>query len=433
MKRPPPRSLAVLLALPAAPACAASAAPASPPPTLIQALADRECRAPRWSPLTSMKSGPWSDGWVGECSARGGDKLHALYAFRRRSGDSRWSMEKVAEYQDSDEPRNHLTHESKVNGNRVTVKATGDFGYSHVRTWDTTSLPARLVEESEGGLRPCQREMALHPGAKYANPDIAEPLCTTNWETLRQTCVRDHPDCKRDATRFHKISYTAIPLHSVLGKGRTADPFACATTVGLDKEDLVAGRNPNKTSFKVVGIHDPQAETLRILVRLDDKTAELANSVADDWRAKDHWELWLGSDRDDVNCGAQMALVQFCTELRLRWKLAQQIIVPLANKSFLVFPSNLPPGPPRSPALQVHWEGKTLSIDLSGAAYQAAHHGALTLVYSDSLDGKKADTLIGTSPLQSGVAEAPGRVGDYALCDVPEKKPDETGDVITLQ
>ncbi len=271
----------------------------------------------------------------------------------------------------------------------------------------------------------------------YANAEMAEPICTTDWESRRQTCLRDHPDCKRDPTRFKQLSYTAIPLHSLLGKARTSDPLACATTIGLEKDDLVAGRNPRKTSFQVVAVQDPQAETMRLLVKLDDRTPHFARSAEDDWKGKDHFELWLGSDRDDVTCGAQTALVQFCTALALRWKLTQQVIAPLeGHRDFLVFPSQMKPGPARSPALQVHWldgSANTIAIELSGPAYQAAYHGALTLAYVDSLDGKRADTVIGTSPLQSGVAETPGRIGDTALCDLPERKHDDTGRLVTLQ
>jgi hypothetical protein len=110
----------------------------------------------------------------------------------------------------------------------------------------------------------------------------------------------------------------------------------------------------------------------------------------------------------------------------VRWKLVEQVIAPLPDKTFLIFPSTMHAGPPRSPYLQAHWEGQTLAIDLSGPAYQAAYHGAMTLVYSDSTDGKKPDTLIGTSPLQAGVAETPGRIGDYALCDVVDRPGEET-------
>jgi hypothetical protein len=418
------------LAIPAACAAPAPAPPAPPPPLLGQKLAEADCAAPQWTNLPG-------ESWLADCASpdprRPGARMHRLFAFHRAGGDkarsdkASYGMQKLVEYPEPDDSRPKTRVELRAHGTRVALTVSTEFGSVHARTWELAALPAALVEESEGGNKPCREAMALHGAQGFANADMAEARCTTDFVKKRQSCVRDHPECRKDPTRLYRLSYVAIPMHSNTAKLRGHDLWSCATTIGLEKEDVVAGDNGKQTTFQIVGEEDVAAEWVRFHLRIADKTPHFADPSGKDWQASDHLEIYLASDRDDVTCGERALLDEYCKALLLRFKMSELVVAPLADhKSFLIFPSTMKPSPPRSPSVQARWEGQTLVLELRGPAFQSAHQGALTFAYSDSVDGKRQRALIAMSP----ISDAPGRVGDYALCDAPDARPAE---VVTIR
>jgi hypothetical protein len=61
-----------------------------------------------------------------------------------------------------------------------------------------------------------------------------------------------------------------------------------------------------------------------------------------------------------------------------------------------------------------------LVVELTGTLATWAQDGAITVSYSDSLDGHKQDTLIGSSHVVWGEPESFGRLGRDVLCRVPD-------------
>lgn len=302
----------------------------------------------------------------------------------------------------------------EVRGARLTRRSTGWSGEVRREVWDLSAYPPRLVEITRGGALVWSRGDAP-----------AYPLCTTDMGRRRESCEWARPDCA-DASLERggdvpwaggeTVRFRAIPLLSYPTRDDIpSDPFTCATTIGGDKVDVYFGKNPGQTTFEAVADNDDRDDAHRKLVlylRAHDRSPAPPDKDGV-WQGADHWEIWLGA-AGTVDAHFRDDKKGYCAA-RFRDHM-QLIVAPHRDGTIEVVN-----GMRRTKVVPAHatarlGEDGEVVVELTGELYRWGVSGAITVAYSDSLDGKRQDTIIGSSRVAWARPETFGRLGHDALC-----------------
>jgi len=386
----------------------AAASPRDQPPRALQHTATAlGCASLAWS---AWRGGWWADCVRSETSARDGAvTVHRYLAFHRKD-DGQFAMETIVETRATDSLRIKSPRFETVTqrDGRVVQEVRAESGYVHRRIWNLSTNPASLLEEREGGGRICRA------GFSNQSSEVVHPLCITDYVLHRQRCIVQQPAC-RDRVKVVTTRYTAIPVHTAAADLRDPDLFRCAAEIGARPEDLVSGKNSGRAVFDVVAVDDAAAATLTLHLRVADATLQPASDAG--WLVRDHWELWLASQRADLACDDTADLPGYCQRTQAALDAIDLVIAPRGDGTIQVVPAA--GAAPASWASDVHAnsDGKELLVELSGALRDWARDGAITVAYSDSIRGTRQDAVIATSPVRPDRPETLGRLGDTLLCD----------------
>lgn len=265
-----------------------------------------------------------------------------LYAAQKRTAGS--AVYKLTEYSESRSSRTKVAarHTVTRNGTRVTYRVEQSYGYQHALNWDLGASPSRLISEVEGGNRECRQAIEV-TGANYVNPELTMTRCETDYQSSRQSCVKQILVCGADDFKTQPVRVLNIPLRQTPGTG---DPLACSLRVGADKQDVGVGKNSRGTTFQVAAEDDPAAGQTRLYLQAHDSTPRAAPAGVKDPLPFDHFELWIGDKREEPRClepGGEDAVCQ----ARSKIQTFRVTLVPVEGSQVAVFPAEAGSGSTR--------------------------------------------------------------------------------------
>jgi hypothetical protein len=357
-------------------------------------------------------------------SERDGTRTTQRYFVVRPAKAGGFTLEKLIEFSEPDSARTKvgLMHQVTLTGQRVTERATTEFGYEHVRVWDLGAVPAQLVEEQEGGAQACREAMEVR-GESYQDAEAAGPRCTTDGRAGRRSCVRDEQRCDDAGPPIRQMYYVPVPLHAVGATLMVPEPLGCAARIGARPEEVLLGPNRRRTTFRVVGIDDAARRRLELVMMAEDRTPRPAPSVGSDGRGYDHWELELASELPGAGCVPAGGRAAYC-EAQARVRRARFAVVPLAGGMARVAALGPEQGMLGSSAPTARREGGRVIVTLEGELYDWAHQGGIALAYHDAGAGQKpvviataAPRHVPGNPAARGLSAPLGQLDGTMPCD----------------
>ena len=288
-----------------------------------------------------------------------------------------------------------------IDHKQLSIRTNGYAGDQILETWDLGVWPPQLRKASYGGGS--EWSHALAP---------IGPKCTVDLEHRRDRCSWGRPGCTK-STNPEDIWDTNDP------RTFRSIPIGCPAVFGDDKADVYFGKNPRGTTFEAFADEAFQPTRITLHLRAKDATPNLA-AKPDAWQPADHWEIWLGH-AGDATASWRDDQPGYCAALAKDF--VQLIVAPHADGTFEV--ANGAPKSKLSIAGAAAHAGKPgeVIVELTGMLATWASDGGLTVSYSDSLDGTKQDTLIGSSRVAWGKPDSFGRLGRDTLCHPTKAAP----------
>ena len=297
-----------------------------------------------------------------------------------------------------------------IHDERMHVEATGFTGGREQEDWDLSVYPPRKTRAQYGN-----ESWWSHASAP------ASPTCTVDIARRRDDCTWERPSCEDPASEGwdgQPAHHRTVPVVAFLSRAEApADPFACAAVYGDDRRDVYFGKNPRHTTFEAVG--DATGESghhkLTLHLRAHDITPAAATRDAS-WQASDHWEIWIAR-AGDPNVDWRDNKPAYCAARKTDYI---QLIVTPHQDGTIELANGTPKAKGTLTGVTVRHDAPAsngaLIVELTGMLEAWATGGAITVAYSDSLDGTKQDTLIGSSRVVWGKPETFGRMGRDLLC-----------------
>jgi hypothetical protein len=337
-----------------------------------------------------------------------------LYAAQQ--GPKSGAVYKLIEYSESRALRTKVGTRYQIlrKGTRVTYRAEQGYGHLRSLTWELGASPPQLVEEVDGGNRACRQAIEVS-GANYVTPDLVMPRCETDYLKARQSCVKQVLVCGTDELKAQSVRILNIPLRQA---GGATDPLACALRVGPAKQDVLSGKNGRGTSFQIAAEDDPVAGRLRLFLQAQDATPKVAPGRTKDPLPFDHFELWLGSKREEPRCVEPGGEDAFCQE-RTQAQTFRVTLVPAEGGQSLILPEASDASAEHRKQLQAEWKAGRLTVILEGELRAWALSGVLAVRYSDSESGTRRDSLLGTTPGDAAHPETWSQLARPTLCSPP--------------
>jgi hypothetical protein len=371
------------------------------PPAPFAAAVKHDCKSPTWTRIAD-------DTWFAYCAPSDPEAgTHRGLLFHHAAGAK--TFDKLVMF---DLEAQHAIKGSDtdigvmiaVDHKQLSIRTNGYAGDQILETWDLGTTPPRLVKASYGGASAWSSAMA--------------PIthkCTVDLVRHRDRCSWGRPGCTK-SQKPEDIWDTNDP------RDFRSIPLRCPATFGDDKADVYFGKNPRGTTFEAFADQAFQPTRVTLHLRVKDATPALATKP-DAWQPADHWEIWLGH-AGDPTANWREDQPKYCAALAKDF--VQLIVAAHADGTL-----ELANGAPKSKVSIADATAKAgkdgeLIVELTGTLATWASDGSITVSYSDSLDGTKQDTLIGSSHVVWGKPDSFGRLGNDTLCrtaPAPEQLP----------
>jgi hypothetical protein len=373
------------------------AASAAAAPPAVVAAAKAQCRH------ASLRSVGVT--WLADCAdGAEGERSHALSAI---AADGKVTL--LGDYYShSGAPSQGFDVEGSMHIDvaQVAIEQPGTLGGTQRTVWDLGVAPPRKLRLVTGG--------ALIHYEERCGTELTSPRCTADLVALTIACTEKLPVCPTNApdpngdcsddilTPGATLQFTPVPR----APASVSDPWRC----GVSVDRPYFGKNAGHSRFDVVAT-EPSLDRALLRLRAHDTTPQ-PTSTRGDWQRHDHYEIWL-SDRGTITEAQLQDQAGWCAA---KARVAQLIVAPHADGTVEL---DMGRAADRPLLADVAAEAKGDELVLTfrkGSLRDWLVDGAVTVAYSDSRDGKRQDTLIGTSRVRFNRAETFGHLLPSLLC-----------------
>lgn len=367
------------------------------PPAVVSA-AKTQCRRPSLRAIGVL--------WLADCAdGDEGERTHALAAIA--ADGSVTPLGRYFSHASVPSRGFDVAGSMRIKGAQLTIDQPGTSGGSERAVWDLNVTPPRKLTVISGG--------ALVRYQERCGTELTSPSCTADLVARTTACSEKLPlcpsetpnpddDCSDDIlTPGATLQFTPVPR----APASASDPWRCS--VSVDRPYF--GKNPGHSRFDVVASEPDAAGALQLRVRAHDATPQ-PTSTRGQWQARDHYEIWL-SDRGTITAEQLDDQATWCAA---KPRVAQLIVAPHADGTVELDMGRAADRPLLADVVAAAQGDELVLTFRKGTLRDWLIDGAVTVAYSDSLDGKRQDTLIGTSRVRFNRAETLGRSLPSLLC-----------------